>query len=206
MVTKDEAITLIKRFVTMTKTQFGKTVRIVRSDKALELGRSTEALNFFVEARIKYETSCDHTPQQNGVVERKHKHLLEVSKALLFQSSLALKYWGECVLTATYLINRMPTKVLKGKTPFEILFGQVPAYDHLRVFGCLCFMTTSKHGKDRFHDRAKACVFMGYPFGKKGYRVMELETSKFHESRDVIFHENIFPSLLLIKTGSILSF
>ena len=111
----------------------------------------------------------------------------------MFQSSLPLKYWGECVLTATYLINRMPIKVLQGKAPFEILFGQPPSYEHLRVFGSLCFMTTPKHGRDKFQDREKACVFMGYPFGKKGYRVMEIATSKFHESRDVTFHENIFP-------------
>jgi len=62
MVTKDEAITLIKRFVTMAKTQFGKAVKIIRSDNALGLGRSNEALSFFAETRIKYETSCVHTP------------------------------------------------------------------------------------------------------------------------------------------------
>jgi len=87
----------------------------------------------------------------------------------------------------------MPTKVLKVKTPFEVSFGQTPSSEHLKVFGCLCFMTTPKHGRDKFQDRAKACVFMGYPFGKKGYRVMELATSKFHESRNVVFHEHIFP-------------
>jgi len=64
----------------------------------------------------------------------------------MFQSSLPLKCWGEFVLTATYLTKRMPTKVLKGKTPFEIFFGQAPTYDHLRVFGSLCFKTTTKHG------------------------------------------------------------
>ena len=193
MVTKDEALGLIKRFVAMAKTQFGRHVKIIRSDNALEFGKSNEALSFFAEAGIKHETTCVHTPQQNGVVERKHKHLLEVSRALMFQSSLPLKYWGECVLTATHLINRMPTKVLGGRTPFEVLFGTAPSYEHLKVFGCLCYMTTIKHGRDKFQDRAKACVFMGYPFGKKGYRVMELETSKFYESRDIIFHEHIFP-------------
>jgi len=91
MVTKDEAITLIKRFMTMAKTQFGKTVKVVKSDNALELG-SSDALSFFGKTRIKHETSCVHTPQQNGVVERKHKHLLEVSRALMFLSSLPLKY------------------------------------------------------------------------------------------------------------------
>ena len=193
MVTKDEAFFLIKRFVNMAKTQFDKTVKVIRSDNALELGRSHEALKFFAETGIRHETSCIHTPQQNGVVERKHKHLLEVSRALMFQSSMPIRFWGECVLTATHLINRMPTKVLKGQTPFEVLFGQPPAYEHLRVFGSLCFMTTSKQGRDKFQERAKPCIFMGYPLGKKGYRVMELDTFKFHESRDVIFHENIFP-------------
>jgi len=123
MVAKDEAIALIKRFVIVAKIQFGQTVKVVRNDNALELGRSNEALSFFAETGIKHETSCVHTPQQNGVVERKHKYLLEVSRALMLQSSLPLKFWGECVLTATFLINRMPTKVLKDKTPFEILFG-----------------------------------------------------------------------------------
>jgi len=92
MVTKDEAITWIKKFVIMAKTQFEKTVKVIRSDNALELGRSSEALRFFADTGIKHETSCVHTPQQNGIVERKHKHLLEVSRALMFQSSMPLKY------------------------------------------------------------------------------------------------------------------
>jgi len=92
MVTKDEALALIKRFVIMAKVQFEQHVKIIRSDNALELGRSQEALSFFAEFGIKHETSCVHTPQQNGVVERKHKHLLEVSRALMFQSSLPLKF------------------------------------------------------------------------------------------------------------------
>jgi len=144
MVTKDEAMSIIKSFIAMAKTQFDSTVRIIRSDNALELCNSYEALDFFAKTRIIHQTSCTQTPQQNGVVERKHKHLLEVSRALLFQSSLPIKYWVECVLTATYLINRMPTRILGGKTPHELLYGNSPTYDHLRTFGCLCFMSTLK--------------------------------------------------------------
>jgi len=193
MVTKDEAMSIIKSFTSMAKTQFGSTVKVIRTGNALELSKSHEAINFFANTGIIHQTSCTQTPQQNGVVERKHKHLLEVSRALLFQSSLPIRYWGECVLTATYLINRMPTRVLGGKTPYELLYGSSPTYDHLRTFGCLCYMSTLKQGRDKFQPRAKSCVFMGYPFGKKAYKVMDLETHEFHVSRDVIFHEEVFP-------------
>jgi len=101
-------------------------------------------LEFFATTGITHQTSCVETPQQNGVVERKHKHLLEVSRALLFQAALPLRFWGEYVLTATHIINRMPTKILKGKTPYEVLHGSPPAYNHLKVFGCLCFVSTQK--------------------------------------------------------------
>jgi len=86
----------------------------------------------------------------------------------------------------------MPTRVLGGKTPYELLYGSSPTYDHLRTFGCLC-MSTLKQGRDKFQPRAKSCVFMGYLFGKKAYKVMDLETHEFHVSRDVVFHEEVFP-------------
>jgi len=123
MTTKDEAMGLITAFVQMAKTQYNAIIKVLRSDNALELSTSNIALNFFSSHGILHQTSCVQTPQQNGVVERKHKHLLEVSRALLFQSSLPLRYWGECVLTATYLINRLPSTVLHNKSPFELLHG-----------------------------------------------------------------------------------
>ena len=87
----------------------------------------------------------------------------------------------------------MPTAVLGYKSPYEMLFGKAPQLEHLRVFGCLCYMTTPKHGRDKFQARALPCVFMGYPHGKKGYKVMSLADRKQYISRDVIFHEFVFP-------------
>jgi len=83
------------------------------------------------------QSSCIDTPQQNGVVERTHRHLLEVARALRFQAHLPIKFWGECVLTAAYLINRLPVSSFQNKVPYKKLLGKVPQYEHLRTFGCL---------------------------------------------------------------------
>ena len=97
MVTKDEAISIIKSFVTMARTQFASTVKAIRTNNALGLSNSYEALDFCAKTRIIHQMSCIQTPQQTGVVEIKHKHLLEVSRALLFWSSLPIMHWGECI-------------------------------------------------------------------------------------------------------------
>ena len=110
---------------------------------------------------IVHESSCPHTPQQNGVVERKHRHILEVARALRFQGSIPIKFWGECVLAAVYLINRMPTSVLQGRSPYEVFHKTKPKLDHLRTIGCLCYATKAVK-EDKFSSRVDQCVMMGY--------------------------------------------
>ncbi|CAM8990520.1 unnamed protein product [Rhodiola kirilowii] len=116
-----------------------------------------------------------------------------LQNALKFQGSLLDFFWGDCVLTATYLINRLPSGLLKGKTPYQILFDSAPSYEHLRVFGCLCFTTTISSGKRKFDSRADACIFVGYPHGQKVYKLFNLKPHAYLVSRDVIFQENRFP-------------
>jgi hypothetical protein len=82
--------------------------------------------------------SCPHT-QQNGVVERKHRHIVEMGLSLLAHASMPLKYWDEAFLAATYLINRIPTKVLAYDTLIHKLLGATPDYSSFRVFGCVCW-------------------------------------------------------------------
>jgi len=79
MVTKDEAFHPIKAFAKMAQTQFSAIVKIIRTENALKLEKSHAALNFFTSTGILHQTSCVQTPQQNGAVKRKHKHLLKVS-------------------------------------------------------------------------------------------------------------------------------
>jgi len=118
-------------FYTYALNQFGYTVKIVRSDNALEFDTS-ECQQFFAIQGIVHQTSCVDKPQQNGRVERKHRHLLEISRALRFHAHLPLKFWGDCVLTATYIINTLPTKVLKNVTPYEKLLKKTPSYHHMK--------------------------------------------------------------------------
>ena len=125
-------------------------------------------------------------------MERKHRYLLEVSRALRFQTSLPVKFWSDCVLIATHLINRMPSTVLNGKCSIEVLLKKKPSYTHLRTFGCLCYATKSQFSH-KFDSRAHKCIFIGYPFAQKDYRLYDLDSKTVLVSRDVIFHENIFP-------------
>lgn len=90
--TKSNVFTLLKSFIFLVQNQFHSSIQTLRSDNAFELGSSTEVVSFFSAQGILHQTSCPHTPQQNGVVERKHKHLLETARSLLFQSKLPVKY------------------------------------------------------------------------------------------------------------------
>ncbi|KAM2462028.1 hypothetical protein PS1_012937 [Malus domestica] len=186
---KNETQSILKNFFSFVKTQFNTSIRQIRVDNG---GEFCSLLDFFKDHGVIYQHSCVYTPQQNGVVERKHRHILETARALCFQANLPLHFLGECVLTAVHLINRLPTPILSKKTPFERLYSTPPTFSHLRVFGCLAF-ATDVNVNHKFSPRAHKCIFIGYPIGQKAYKLYNLTTHQIFTSRDVVFHENIFP-------------
>lgn len=156
----------------MAAKKFSQEVKIVRSDNGTEF---TCLARFFRENGIVHQTSCVATPQQNGRVERKHRHILNVARALLFQSSLPVKFWGEAIMTATYLINRTPSAVMNHRSPYELLYKEKPSYSQLRVFGSICFVHHRSRDKDKFGKRSRRCIYVGYPYAQKGWKVFDLD-------------------------------
>ena len=140
-----------------------------------------------------HQTSCVETPQQNAIVERKHQHILNVARTLMFQSYLLLNF-GVTAFSQqfTSLIEHLPQSYTI-KHFFKLLFNKKPAYSHLRIFGCLCYASTSPHKRHKFQPRAIKCIFLGYPSGVKGYKLLNLDTYQTFISKSVIFHEFIFP-------------
>ncbi|WJZ84553.1 hypothetical protein VitviT2T_004153 [Vitis vinifera] len=186
---KSETQHLLVNFFSFVQTQFHVSIANIRVDNGGEFFSMRE---FFKQKGTTYQHSCVYTPQQNGVVERKHRHILESARAFRFQAHLPLPFWAECVSTVVHIINRLPTPLLSHQTPFERLYGKLPSYSHIRVFGCLAY-ATNVHVPHKFAPRAKRCIFLGYPVGQKAYKLYDLDTHQMFTSRDVVFHETIFP-------------
>ena len=186
---KSDVLTVFPAFINQVENQYNTKVKSVRSDNVKEL----QFTKFYQDRGIFSYHSCPETPEQNSVVERKHQHILNVARALLFQSKVPFSFWGDCILTTVFLINRTPSQVLSNKTPYEVLTGKQPTYSRIRTFGCLCYASTSPKQRHKFQPRARACVFLGFPSGYKGYKVMDLESHAVYITRHVEFHEDSFP-------------
>ena len=122
----------IRMFLQYVQTQFGKKVKVLRTDNGTEFVNSG-CHKLFTELGILHQRSCPYTPQKNGVAERKHRHLLEVTTALRLQTHIPIRYWGHCLLAVAYIINRLPSSVLKFDTPYERLYGSKPSVSHVKI-------------------------------------------------------------------------
>ena len=165
-------------------------------------GGEYEKLNsFFQKIGIAHHVSCPHAHQQNGSAERKHRDIVEKGLALLSQACMPLKFWDEAFLTATYLINRLPSKVINFQTPFERLYHKKPEYDALRVFGCACWPNLRPYHFRKLSFRSTRCAFLGYSSLHKGYKCLDISIGRVYISRDVVFDESIFPFAHLHPTA-----
>jgi hypothetical protein len=166
----------------------------------MDWGGEYQKLNsFFTNIGISHHVSCPHTHQQNGAAERKHRHIVEVGLSLLSHASMPLKFWDEAYLTAVFLINRTPSKVIKFQTPMQHLLGNALDYSILRTFGCACWPNLRPYNAHKLSFYSKRCVFLGYSNQHKGYKCLEPSYGRVFVSHDVIFDETVFCFLPFIQ-------
>ncbi|XP_047314470.1 uncharacterized protein LOC124918333 [Impatiens glandulifera] len=138
-----------------------------------------------------HQTSCTDTPQQNGVAERKYRHLVETALSFMLSAEVPSVIWGETVLTTAHVINRISISHNSGLSPFEKLYGHSPDYSSLRVLSCICFVLRPHVDRNKLSPLSTLCVFLGYGVGQKGYRCFDPVSQKLYVSRHVVFLEHI---------------
>ncbi|GJR75970.1 retrovirus-related pol polyprotein from transposon TNT 1-94 [Tanacetum coccineum] len=185
---KDETPEVLKDFLTMIQRNLQAQVITVRTDRGTEfLNKTLHA--YFKEEGIEHQTSTPRTPEQNGVVERRNRTLVEAARMMLSASKLPLSFWAEAVATACYTQNRSIIISTHGKTAYHIINDRKPSIKHLHIFGCICYITRDGENLDKMKEKGDPCVMVGYSTQSKGYRVYNKRTRLIVESIHIKFDE-----------------
>jgi transposase InsO family protein len=156
-------------FKAMVEKDKGVSIKCLRSDGGGEY-LSNEFSEYLKEHRIQRKYSCSYSPRPNGIVERKNRHIVEITRAMLNEKNLPNYFWAETVVIAVYIINRTPTIIVHGMTPKEKFTGKKPNVSHLRVFGYITYVHVPDEKKSKLDPKVEKCIFIGYSLEQKGYR------------------------------------
>ncbi|GJU44453.1 retrovirus-related pol polyprotein from transposon TNT 1-94 [Tanacetum coccineum] len=149
---KDETPEVLKDFLTMIQKNLQALVISVRTDRGTEFLNKT--LNaFFKEEGIEHQTSTPRTPEQNGVVERRNRTLVEAARTMLSASKLPLFFWAEAIATTCYTQNRSIIIPTHEKTAYYIINDRKPSIKHLHIFGCTCYLTRDGKNLDKMKEK-----------------------------------------------------
>lgn len=185
---KSQAFETFKTFKTMVEKEKGLKIKSMRSDRGGEF-LSKEFNKFCEDNGIRRFLTAPYSPQQNGVVERKNRTILNMVRSMLKSKKMPKEFWAEAVDCAVYLLNRCPSKSLDNKTPQEAWNGMKPTVSHLRVFGSIAYVHVPSQRRLKLDDRSEKHVFVGYDKHSKGYKLYNPITRKVVVSRDVEFDE-----------------
>ena len=189
---KIEVLSVFKHFKSMVETQFNSKLKILRTNNGFEY-INNDFKSFCPTSGILHQSSCPHTPEQNGVSERKHRHIVETGLTLLYQSHLPLNYWSYAFSATTYLINRMPSLVLGFHSPWEKVYSKPPSLHALKAFGCAYCPYLRPFNQNKLQSRSKPCVFLGYPLLTKGYIYLDPASNRIYIACHVLFNESPYP-------------
>jgi hypothetical protein len=204
---KDEALHYFKIYKSEVENQLERKIKRLLSDRGGEYF-SNDFSEFCAEHRIIHERTPPYSPQSNGIAERKNRTLTDLVNAMLDTAGLSNEWWGEAILTACHVLNRVPTKN-KEVTPFEEWEKRRLNLSYLRTWGCLEKVNVPINKKRKLGPKTVDCVFLGYAIHSVGYRfliinskVPDMVEGTIMESRDATFFEDKFPMKNIPSTSS----
>jgi hypothetical protein len=164
-------------------------MRAIRSDNGTKF-KNSQFESFCSSLGLEHQFSSPYVPQQNGVVERKNRTLVEMARTMLDEHRTPRRYWAEAINIACHVFNRIFLRAFMKKTSYELRFGRLLKVSHFRVFGCKCFIL--KQGNlDKFESRSFDGIFLSYASHSHAYRVLNLETNRVVETCEVTFDETM---------------
>ncbi|KAJ9538738.1 hypothetical protein OSB04_031471 [Centaurea solstitialis] len=166
---KSDVFEAFSNFRAYVVNQFKTDIQSLQCDNSREFN-NTNLPTLFQKHGIKICSSCLYTSQQNGKAERAIRTINNIMRTLLFQAFLLPNFWAEALNMSIHLINLLPTTTLSFKSPCEILYGTLPTFTHLRVFGCLCYPNLSSTDPHKLSTRSTACVYLGPSANHRGHR------------------------------------
>jgi len=155
---KDYCTLLSVLFLLLMKSKINlEVIKVLWSENAIEY---FPLISLLLSSRdILYQSTCLHTPQQNGIA-KKYRHLFEIVHTLLFGTNIHVHHWGDAILTTCFLIKKMPSSP-NNEVPYSILFLKEPFF-HISLRVCyLCFVHDMSPSLDKFSARAIKCLFFG---------------------------------------------
>jgi transposase InsO family protein len=185
---KSEALEVFKKFKVLTETESGKSIKTLRTDGGGEY-TSKSFEEFCCNEGISHEVTSPYTPQHNGLAERRNRTILDMARSMLKQKNMPHMFWGEAVSTATYILNKCPTKKLKNKVPEQAWSGRKPSVKHLKVFGSICYKHIPDAKRSKLDDKSEKMILLGY-HSTGAYKLYDPISKKVHISRDVIVDDN----------------
>ena len=157
---KYEALDCFIKYLNEVENQLDKKVKVLRTDRGGEY-LSDQFKKLCEEKGIIRQLTMPRTPQQNGVAERRNRTLLEMVRSMMAQANLPIQFWGDALLTATYILNRVPSKSVSS-TPYELWSQRKPNLTELHPWGCAAYVHDTSHKFGKLGPRGKKCIFIRY--------------------------------------------
>ena len=167
----------------------GEKIVCLRTDRGGEFC-SQEFDEFCKIQGISRQLTTPHTPQQNGVAERKNRTIMNMVRSMLSEKEMPREFWPEACNWAIYVLNRSPTLAVKDITPEQAWTGRKPCVDQFRVFGCVAHVHIPDKLRKKLDNKSMKCVLLGISAESKAYRLYDPINKKILINRDIVCAEN----------------